>query len=91
MARSDADEVDGDAGLDPLSRAVHQLGNTLHALSLRLSSLERVNLAPAAQGHVREAARLTQRGAQLLDELRRLRDEPPATTRARLTRSRNPR
>jgi hypothetical protein len=85
---------EGSAGDRPteLSRAIHELGNVIHSLSLRLLIMEHGALDPATGEHLRTAQRLNARGASLLSQIRELEAAAAPDPRPlRLTRHRTPR
>ncbi len=92
--------VDGSGGTIPrgepapaegMTREVHQLGNKLNALSLRLFLLREGELAARDRGHVQEAHRLAEVSARLLTRIRRVLERPGRNGPRRLTARRNPR
>lgn len=77
-----------------LTEEVHQLGNVLHLLTLRLELLRRCDLAPPERAHVEEATRLAVQNISLLADVNRVQDGAPAPRRKprlRLTPPRSPR
>jgi hypothetical protein len=88
MARAAGPWGGADPGRQPeLTRVVHDLGNKLHALTLRLLVLENTTRDPEVQAHVHAAQRLAKESTDLLIEARAPQVVPPR----RLTRHRNPR
>jgi hypothetical protein len=80
---------------DPVTRALHHLGNNINSLALRLYVLQKSDLGGDANSHLNAAHRLTQQSIRVIEEIHAMLvddgspSRPPAGPRAAAPARRN--
>jgi hypothetical protein len=92
MGRAQGENEGRNGQHDPTAQVLHELSNTLHALSLRLLAIGNSGLPAPPLEHLQSARHLVEQSSSLVARLRALREGPsPPPPRTALTRGRNPR